>query len=249
MFKSIVSLALLPVLVLASPQPQYGGYGPPAGGSSSSSSSAAAPAPSSVQVPADTAGHHNIVVGGSGLSFSPANVSANVGDLVTFWFTSSIPHSVTQSTFADPCTPLTGSNGTGFDSGLTTGTQFTINVTDASKPIWFFCKFPGHCGAGMVGSINAPSSGNTFDAFMSKAVGIGSSEPSISDSGPVTGGVGALATAGPVSVAASGSGSGAAPSPSSSGNTGGSSGSGAGRVVVSSGLGLIAAVAALAFVV
>lgn len=42
----------------------------------------------------------------------------------------SIPHSVTESNFADPCTPLPN----GFDSGLTEGgTTFSVNVTDASS--------------------------------------------------------------------------------------------------------------------
>jgi hypothetical protein len=85
------------------------------------------------------------------------------------------PHSVTQSTFANPCTYLAAGNGSaaGFDSGLQTGTQFTITITNDQerKPtfplpslffsfivylilvtaIWFFCKFPEHCGLGMVG--------------------------------------------------------------------------------------------------
>ncbi|CAL1704120.1 unnamed protein product [Somion occarium] len=235
LYLSRIGLRVLTVfdgVSLALASPQYGGgYGAPAGGSTTSSS--AAPAASA---PADTAGHHNVQVGANGLTFEPANITASVGDLVTFLFSSSTPHSVTQSTFADPCTPLTGSNGTGFDSGVTTGTQFTINVTDASKPIWFFCKFPGHCGAGMVGSINAPSSGNTFDNFLSNAKQIGSSEPSISDSGAVTGGVGALATAGPTSASA--------PAPSS---TGGSNSSGAGRIAVNGGVALVAAAVAFAF--
>jgi hypothetical protein len=45
---------------------------------------------------------------------------------------SSLPHSVTQSSFADPCTYLAASGGApaGFDSGLTSAKQFTINITD-----------------------------------------------------------------------------------------------------------------------
>ena len=47
---------------------------------------------------------------------------------------SDIPHSVTQSSFADPCTALTAQNGSGpgFDSGLQTNKQFSITITDDS---------------------------------------------------------------------------------------------------------------------
>lgn len=57
----------------------------------------------------------------------------------------------------------------------------------------------------MVGSINAPSTGNTFDAFKAAAVAIGSSEPKESDSGFVSGGVNAQATAAPAAAAAAAS--------------------------------------------
>jgi hypothetical protein len=76
---------------------------------------------------------------------------------------------VTQSSFADPCHPLAG----GFFSGFvpttpqTLGATFTITVKD-TKPIWFYCSQTGaggHCQKGMVGSVNAPKTGNTLDAF------------------------------------------------------------------------------------
>ena len=51
------------------------------------------------------------------------------------------------------------------------------NPTDArfvlqTAPIWVYCKQmnpKSHCNAGMVFAINAPSSGNTFDAFLQNA--------------------------------------------------------------------------------
>jgi hypothetical protein len=55
---------------------------------------------------------------------------------VTFFFPNSgIAHSVTQSSFANPCTYLAanGSVSAGFDSGLTQGDQFSITITDDSK--------------------------------------------------------------------------------------------------------------------
>ncbi|EJF65673.1 hypothetical protein DICSQDRAFT_23219, partial [Dichomitus squalens LYAD-421 SS1] len=118
-------------------------------------------------------------------------------------------HSVTQGDFNNPCQPIASVNGqNGFDSGLQmTGVQFTLNVTNDQEPIYFFCKSPTHCGLGMVGSINAPSSGNTFDAWQAAAVKIGSSEQTLQDNGPVTGGIGAIATAAPAATATSARGS------------------------------------------
>lgn len=37
-----------------------------------------------------------------------------------------------------------------------------------------------HCGMGMVGSINAPSSGNTYDSFLAAAKAIGQNEQLVS---------------------------------------------------------------------
>ncbi|THH33898.1 hypothetical protein EUX98_g323 [Antrodiella citrinella] len=229
MFK-LVALSLFPVLALASPQ-LYGGPAPSTPSPTSAAAAVAAPS-----APPSTSSQINIDVGAGGnFVYSPANVTAVVGTLVTFFFPDgATPHSVTQSSFADPCTPLTGANGTGFDSGLQNSKQFTINITDISTPIWFFCKAPTHCGTGMVGSINAPATGNTFDNFQAAAVKIGANEVTIPDNGFVSGGVGALATASP---AATVSGSATTPTTTTSG---------AGRVIVSSGLGLVALVAVFA---
>ena len=78
---------------------------------------------------------------------------------------------------------------------------------------------------GMVGGINAPTTGNTFEAFQAKAKSIGGNEPTVrtpntvhntniqlhfssqeSDSGLVTGGLGGVATAGPTATGSSSSG-------------------------------------------
>lgn len=47
-------------------------------------------------------------------------------------FSGALAHSVTQSSFAEPCTYLAAANGSsgGFDSGLQTAVQFTINITN-----------------------------------------------------------------------------------------------------------------------
>jgi len=64
---------------------------------------------------------HQVVVGGPGqLLYSPSNITAQVGDTVTFQFKQK-NHTVTQSSFAAPCNSLTltsTSGQIGFDSGL-----------------------------------------------------------------------------------------------------------------------------------
>jgi len=139
------------------------------------------------------------------LVYNPSNITAANGTSVTFVFSESVPHSVTQSTFENPCTYLAAANGSsgGFDSGLQAKKEFTITITNDQESIWFFCKESDHCGLGMVGSINAPSSGNTADAFLAAAKAIGIKEPAVSDSGPVTGGVNAVATSTPTATSPS----------------------------------------------
>ncbi|KAF8876654.1 hypothetical protein BD779DRAFT_1804240 [Infundibulicybe gibba] len=108
--------------------------------------------------------------------FVPPMVNATNGTVITFRF-SGAPgnHSVTQSTFEDPCDPAPG----GFDSGwvlisapVTPVPEWNLTITDDTKPIWFFCKqlIPApHCTIGMVGAINPPTSGNTFANFQNTA--------------------------------------------------------------------------------
>lgn len=108
----------------------------------------------------------HVDVGKSGLTFNPSSITAAVGDEVQFEFYPS-GHSVAQSSFDKPCQ---GSSG-GFYSGFPVQPNgFTINITD-TNPIYFFCSQIGHCNAGMVGAINAPTSGNTLDAYRSAAAG------------------------------------------------------------------------------
>jgi len=147
------------------------------------------------------------VAPGDQLTYGPTNFTAGNGTTVTFVFPSADRHSVTQSAFANPCVPLaaSGGNPAGFDSGLQSGKQFTLRIINDQEPVYFFCKFGSHCGLGMVGAINAPTSGNTYAAYLSAAKALGSNEKPISDSGPVTGGVGAVATGTPVVGAANSS--------------------------------------------
>jgi len=116
-----------------------------------------------------TSSPFKVSVGADGLTYTPNNIIAEVGTKIEFSF---FPknHTVTQSSFKDPCHPLSSG---GFFSGFVpttdapSGTTFTITVTD-TKPIWFYCSQTkgAHCQAGMVGAINAPATGNTLDAFI-----------------------------------------------------------------------------------
>jgi plastocyanin len=166
---------------------------------SSSSPTATAPTPSASII-------NVAVVPGTAFVYIPADITAANGTIVNFVFYKTVLHSVTQSTFDHPCTYLAASNSSsaGFDSGLHPGKEFNLTVTNDQEPVYFFCKEAQHCGLGMVGTINAPSTGNTGAAFLAAAKAIGTNEPTLTtDSGPVTGGVGAVATSTPTSTSSS----------------------------------------------
>lgn len=117
------------------------------------------------------------------LTFTPEATFADPGDQVVYHFNPK-NHTVTQSSFAGPCSPKEG----GFDSGfMPVGTDvatanrptFTVNVTD-TQPIWVYCKQASntpnsHCGAGMVHAINCGADGspNSFTNFKNAALAIG----------------------------------------------------------------------------
>ena len=116
------------------------------------------------------------------LEYFPNNIQAAVGSLVQFQFHPKVTyiepvrsssgtniffsqnHTVTQSSFAEPCTPLLQStpNATSmFKSGFMPVTAdatelpvFTIQINN-TKPVWVYCAQTGHCAKGMVMAINA----------------------------------------------------------------------------------------------
>ncbi|KAL5485161.1 hypothetical protein ACEPAI_7803 [Sanghuangporus weigelae] len=132
-----------------------------------------------------------VEVASSGLNFSPNNVNgASNGDIVQFVFRAA-GHTVTQSTLANPCTPLDG----GFNSGTSqaTGDVWNLTISDASRPVWFFCATAQpviHCEQGMVGAVNSPD--DTFASY-TNAAKAATNTPSVS--GVVLSGSGAAATA------------------------------------------------------
>ncbi|KAI0668502.1 hypothetical protein C8Q78DRAFT_979853 [Trametes maxima] len=151
--------------------------------------------PGSAAPTSATSQDHSITVGQDGtLTFTPSNISAQVGDTLTFHFAAK-NHTATQSSFANPCSPLseTSTSGqVGFDSGFmpvpadgSAMPSFQIKINDTA-PIWVYCKQKNpasHCAAGMVFSVNAIESGpNNFNAFKAKAISSASSTSGSSSS-------------------------------------------------------------------
>jgi len=121
----------------------------------------------------------DVAVGGVGqLVFNPPHISANPRDIVRFTFHET-NHTVTQSSFASPCSKLSAASIPGFDSGFMpfatgglTMPQFNLTINDTT-PIWGYCRQTGHCGKGMVFSINSDESGaRNFSAFQGLAEAI-----------------------------------------------------------------------------
>ena len=125
-----------------------------------------------------------VTVGGSSLTYSPDSIQANQWDMVQFNFMAK-NHTVTQSTFPKPCAKMPAMPGMPMpvDSGFMpydgTGNppMMMVQVTNASAPMWFYCKQKkpmSHCGAGMTFSINPnqPGQGSkTQSAFKAAAMG------------------------------------------------------------------------------
>lgn len=159
-----------------------------------------------------------VIVGGSGLAYTPNQVTAAVGDIVQFVF---MPknHTVTQSSFATPCQALPGGQDSGFVPVAVNATStqaFTVTV-NSTNPMWFYCRQFGHCQAGMVFAIN-PTANKTFAAFQAAANASGATTSASPSATSGTSGTGS--SAGTASTADTGStGTAAASSPSSTSTT------------------------------
>lgn len=127
----------------------------------------------------------DIQVGGSDGSFvfQPEAIAAEPGDQVVYHFNPK-NHTVTQSSFAGPCTRKEGGFDSGFravgaDVAVADRPTYTVLVND-TQPIWVYCgqgsNTPNsHCGAGMVHAINCGLDGspNSFTNFKNAALAIG----------------------------------------------------------------------------
>lgn len=125
---------------------------------------------------------HTIIVGGlkpvetgmaPSLAYFPEAITAAQGDTVKFIFMQK-NHTVTQSTFDEPCKAMEG----GLDSGFKPnpegkpGVEWEM-VVPTTEALWFYCKqrVGVHCGVGMVFSINAKFSGDkTMAQFKQLAI-------------------------------------------------------------------------------
>jgi len=159
---------------------------------------------------AQTAATHNVIVGATGLEFNPSQVVAAIGDTVSFEFHPK-NHTLTQSSFANPCVAMTGGVNSGFmpvAANATTFPVFSFKVNQVT-PLWFYCAQTGHCQSGMVFALNINnSSANTFPAFLANAMGNGTSASASASSGAAvtasgTAGSGATVTSATVTDAAS----------------------------------------------
>jgi len=114
---------------------------------------------------------HKVIVGNGALTFNPPQVTAAVGDIVSFEFHPK-NHTLTQSTFDNPCTPLAGGVDSKYQPVAAAATQFPVYSFRINEvvPLWFYCAQGAHCQAGMVMAINAATTGDkTFDNFLAKA--------------------------------------------------------------------------------
>lgn len=179
------------------------------------------------------------------LVYTPDNIKANPGEMVQFQFVAG-NHTVTQSTFDQPCTPISTvqSNVTGFHSGYQPAAAsketgmiptYTLMIND-SKPIWLYCAQGKHCQSGMVMVINENTSANASRSLTEfKTLAAQAQSNTAPSGGSTTGG-----TTGTGTGTGTESGTSASPSASSPGQT-----TAAGSMVkVGSSLGLAAAAAA-----
>jgi len=90
-----------------------------------------------------------VQVGGANIfAYTPAFVFAHPGDTIHFEFLQA-NHTLTQSSFHKPCTPLPGGIDSGFKPNFKgeRGLQvFKLKVPARKDPLWFYCQQGNHCG-------------------------------------------------------------------------------------------------------
>ncbi|TRM62550.1 hypothetical protein BD626DRAFT_50837 [Schizophyllum amplum] len=180
------------------------------------------------------AANFSVLVGANGLTFEPNNITGAVaGDTVEFLFYPK-NHTVTQSTFAAPCSPMS-SPAAGVDSGFlpvqadaTERPAWSFTIQDASAPLWFYCAQGQHCVEGMVFAVN-PTEEKSMDMFVAaaKASGdaaaaegassaAGGASPAAAGASSAAGGAAGSSTVPPTATAVGGAASAASASTSSS---------------------------------
>ncbi|RSL38524.1 hypothetical protein CEP53_014801 [Fusarium sp. AF-6] len=119
---------------------------------------------------------HTVNVGASGHKFTPAEVKAEVGDIIEWRFYPS-GHWIIRGDFEHPCIPYeyVDLNREGFSSGeqkvqaiTDDAPRFRVRVND-TDPIFFYCGASGSCVKWhMMGVVN-PSKNETLDMWLEKA--------------------------------------------------------------------------------
>ncbi|KAH6679223.1 Cupredoxin [Halenospora varia] len=129
----------------------------------------------------------SIAVGNGGLTFSPNDVKAAVGDTLQFHFYSGAQsHNVVSGTFESPCTPAAAPFFSGTQAGDSKGdTTFLVNVT-STDPIYFYCAVAKHCINGMVGVVNGPAGKSATEYKAAAAKAAAASAPSAPTGGVLT---------------------------------------------------------------
>ncbi|KAF8423371.1 hypothetical protein EV426DRAFT_563676 [Tirmania nivea] len=118
---------------------------------------------------------HKVQVGGPNIfAYTPSFVFAKPGDIILFDFLQ-LNHTLTQSSFKEPCTPLPGGIDSGFKPnpmGVRGLQTFELKVPPGDDPLWFFCRQGRHCSdLGMVFAIN-PNVEKDFTTFFARAKGL-----------------------------------------------------------------------------
>lgn len=123
--------------------------------------------------PPAAAATHTVTVGGpGGLIYQPDQLTnVPIGDTVEFEFLSQ-NHTVSQSAFEKPCALIEGGMDSGFmpnpNNSVSPPPRMAMQVM-VDTPLWFYCKQAGHCGKGMVFSIN-PTQEKTQAQFQQLAI-------------------------------------------------------------------------------
>lgn len=160
--------------------------------------------------------------------YYPDNIKAAPGSMVQFQFWAG-NHTVTQSDFDHPCTPISQVNSSvaGIWSSfmpVAAGAAkkeipvFTVQIND-TKPIWIFCSQGKHCSAGMSMVINENTSANSTRSLANYRTAASTAQGGSSGSAPSSG-------SGSGSGYGSSPSSGSSPSPSSPAGSDAGSGSG-----------------------
>ncbi|RDW59762.1 hypothetical protein BP6252_12849 [Coleophoma cylindrospora] len=129
------------------------------------------------------------------LVFTPNDIKAAPGDVLQFQF-SMINHTVTQSTFANPCMPIAGSepNAAEIHSGFvpvganqTTVTTFEVPINN-TQPMYLYCAQGPHCMLGMVMTVNAAAN-QSFAEYKAAAAKATANVPATTVKGGVLGSI------------------------------------------------------------